>query len=131
MASINKRVAEASTVEFVMAYNSGRSKRVKCTELHAKGNSYRHIAKEVGVSRQTAMRNVRLWEEDAKIKPDPRPGPSPKLSDRDNRYIRRLSERNPHARDSGLNVAPRTISNALREMDLHVLICRRKPYQSA
>jgi len=108
-------------------------KRVKCIELHAAGKSYREIERATGVNEDVPHRAVKLWTDHDQLKPTSRSGPAQKLSPCDQRFIRRLSDNNPHAtqtkiaRSSCVNVKPRTIGTYLRHMNLYVRICRKKP----
>ena len=105
-------------------------------QKRAPGISYRAIAAEVGVAKDTALRINRDWERSKKLHPTPRSGMLPKLSERDHRYLRRIVDKNPSAPLSEIatalpGVSTHTVSRALLKDDLRSHIARRKPYLDA
>jgi transposase len=111
------------------------NERVRVIELRAMGMSFRKIGEEMGISHPRVSAIYKRWKTYGDINPPPNHrGRPPKLSDRDKRYIARLSDSRPRATaqellsESGLNVKVKTLSYYLRSLQRRVFLARRKPW---
>jgi transposase len=99
------------------------NERVSIIERHARGESYRKIEDATGVSKSQAQAIVKYWRDHGEIKPPPCSGPVPRLSERDKRHLRRLSDAHPRmtlaeiTNEARVPVKPRTTENYLRAMN--------------
>jgi uncharacterized protein YerC len=48
------------------------NERVRVTQLHAEGKSYRSIAEDTGISKTQAQRIIKHWSDTGEVEPSPR-----------------------------------------------------------
>jgi len=112
---------------------STRKERISVIEKHALGWSYGQIGKALDISKATAWRIVKRWQDENRVDDKRRPGRPKKLSARDERRLGLMVAREPDATlrdlagDSELKVSERTVGDYLRGEKLYVRVCRRKP----
>ncbi|KAG0637858.1 hypothetical protein HOY80DRAFT_1002284 [Tuber brumale] len=110
--------------------------RSRVTELHAMGISFKAISDELGwVSKDGACKICKKWNTGTGTQHNgKRPGRSQQLSERDRRYILRLSDSHPRmtqaeiTAEAGLNIQLCTTGKYLRKMNRFVRLAHHKPW---
>ena len=112
---------------------STQKKRISVIEKHALEWSYQQIGEALGISKATAWRIVKRWHDENRVENTARPGRPKKLSKRDARRLRCMTQREPRANladitgSSGVNVSIRTVGDYLQKQNLYVRVSRQKP----
>ncbi len=113
---------------------TAREERIDILLKQTEGKTFEKIAEEIGVSKSTCARVWRKWKASRKIEHAAKTGRRPKLSKRDIRYLKRLSDKNPSATlaeitaESGLEISTWTAGQVLRKEGWWVHVAHKKPY---
>lgn len=113
---------------------STQKERISVIEKHALGWSYQQIGEALGIFKATAWRIVKRWHDENRVENKARPGRPKKLSERDARRLRHMTQREPRATladitgSSGLNISMGAVGDYLQKQNLYVRVSCRKPY---